>query len=262
MPLDPKSGVYFEVHRTRNGAAPALMIGLPLMASHAQIFGADSGELLRGYLDRLIDAYQVMLIDYPSIGRSQDIAPQDLTAERVTHDLLAVASAAGFERFAYWGYSWSGAVGLQLASRTDRLSALVIGGWPAMGGPYEEILRAATIKMANPEPSSLAVLRSPAQYAQWLHFYRSVLRWPERQSLRAIQCPCLQQFGAAGDLVEAEIPVPIASRIRANRAELESLGWTVNEVAGFGHEVTLRPEVCVPPVRAFLDRVLQAAEVA
>jgi pimeloyl-ACP methyl ester carboxylesterase len=262
MPMDPKSGVYFEVHGLRTNTGPALMIALPLMASHTQVFGADSAAMLRGYLDRLVDDYQVILIDYPSIGRSRDIAPEDLTAERVTQDLLSVASAAGFERFAYWGYSWSGAVGLQLASRTDRLAALVIGGWPALGGPYEEILRAATIKLAHPEPSSLVVLRSPAQYAQWLHFYRSVLAWRESDSVRAIRCPCMQQFGAAGDLIEAGVSVPIASRIRSQRSELESLGWTVNEIAGFGHEVAMKPELCVPAVRVFLDRVLAPAQVA
>ena len=37
------------------------------------------------------------------------------------YSLLGVADAAGLSRFAFWGYSWGGNVGLQLASRTDRL---------------------------------------------------------------------------------------------------------------------------------------------
>ncbi|MFO0444000.1 MAG: alpha/beta fold hydrolase, partial [Betaproteobacteria bacterium] len=59
----------------------------------------------------------MLLLDYPSIGRSRDIAPEALTADRVCADLLGVADAAGCERFAYWGYSWGGNVGLQLATR-------------------------------------------------------------------------------------------------------------------------------------------------
>jgi len=55
-------------------------------------------------------------------------------------DILAVADAAGVDRFAWFGFSFGGVVGLQLASRTNRLSALVCGGWPPLGGQYAETL--------------------------------------------------------------------------------------------------------------------------
>ena len=51
-----------------------------------------------------------------------------------------MADAAGADRFAYYGYSWLALAGLQLALRTDRLSALVMGGYPPLDGPYEEML--------------------------------------------------------------------------------------------------------------------------
>ena len=250
MPLDPKTGVFYKLH----GQGRPLLIALPLMASHTELFGPESAAMLNGYLDGLTDRYRVLLVDYPSIGQSRDIAPCDLTADRVCADLLGVASAAGFDRFAYWGYSWSGAVGLQLASRTDRLSALVIGGWPPLDGPYENILAAARKKLHHPEPSSLKVLRSPAQYAQWVHYYESMLGWPEREAVSRIECPKMVYFGAAGDLVEAGIPVTIASNIRCNQATLEAQGWTVHEVPGQGHGETAMPEHVVPAVREFLDR--------
>jgi hypothetical protein len=46
-------------------------------------------------------------------------------------------------------------VGLQLAIRTDRLTALVMGGFPPLSGPYDEMLdvTSATHRMAS-EPSS------------------------------------------------------------------------------------------------------------
>ena len=258
MPLDQRTGVYYELH----GAGQPLMIGLPLMASHTALFGAESAAMLRGYLDRLTDRYQVMLIDYPSIGASRDIAPHELTAERVCTDLLGVASAAGFARFAYWGYSWSGAVGLQLATRSDRLDALVIGGWPPLDGPYAEILAAARRKLPNPEPSSLKVLRSPAQYAQWIHFYESLRDWPEQDAVARIACPRMVYFGGDGDLVEAGIPVTIASNIRRQRRTLEGLEWTVCEVPGQGHGGMALPELAVSPVRAFLDASLPNSSAA
>ena len=252
MPLDPKTGVFYKLH----GQGRPLLIALPLMASHTELFGPESAAMLNGYLDGLTDRYRVLLVDYPSIGQSRDIAPRDLTADRVCADLLGVASAAGFDRFAYWGYSWSGAVGLQLAARTDRLTALVIGGWPPLDGPYAQILAAARKKLPDPEPSSLKVLRSKAQYAQWIRYYESMLHWPERESVAHITCPRMVVFGAEGDLVEADIPVTIASNIRRHRATLEAQGWRVHEIAGHGHGVCMLPELVVPPVRAFLDGLL------
>ncbi len=138
MPLDAASGVYFETH----GSGPAVMITLPLMASFNDIFGDGLQSVFEGYVEPLKDRFSLILIDYPSIGKSRDIAPEELTVDRVCSDLLSVATAAGQERFAYWGYSWSGAVGLQLASRTHRLSALAIGGWPPLDAPYGNILEA------------------------------------------------------------------------------------------------------------------------
>jgi pimeloyl-ACP methyl ester carboxylesterase len=226
------------------------------MASFTELFGSEMQPVLDGYLNRLTDRYRVLRVDYPSIGGSRDIAPENLTADRVCADLLAVASAAGFDRFAYWGYSWGAAVGLQLAARTHRLTALVMGGWPPLGAPYAGILQATRLKQANPEPSSLKVLRSKDQYRQWEAYYSSMLDWPEAESVARITCPKMVFFGGDGDLVEADIPIRIASLIRENRTALEQLGWVLHEFPGQGHGVCMTPEIVVPPVRSFLDRVL------
>jgi pimeloyl-ACP methyl ester carboxylesterase len=252
MPIDPASGVFYDVQ----GQGQPLLIGLPLMASFTQLFGTELQGVLDGYLDRLTDRYRVLRVDYPSIGGSRDIAPEDLTAERVCADLLAVATAAGFDRFAYWGYSWGAAAGLQLAARTDRLTALVLGGWPPLGAPYDGILRATRLKQADPEPSSLKVLRSKAQYRQWETYYASMRDWPEAESVARIRVPKMVYFGGEGDLVEAGIPIRIASIIREHRLTLERQGWTVHEIDGQGHGVCMAPELFVPAVRAFLDAAL------
>ena len=97
-----------------------------------------------------------------------------------------MASAAGFDSFAYWGYSWGAAVGLQLAARTQRITALVLGGWPPLGAPYDAILQATRLKQSDPEPSSLKVLRSPAQYTQWIHYGQSIAGWHEREAVARV----------------------------------------------------------------------------
>jgi pimeloyl-ACP methyl ester carboxylesterase len=100
------------------------------------------------------------------------------------------------------------------------------------------------------------VLRSRDQYRQWETYYASMLNWPEAQSVARIACPKLVYFGGDGDLVEAGVPIRIASLIRENRTALEQLGWVVHEVPGQGHGVCMAPELVVPPVRSFLDQVL------
>lgn len=252
MPLDSASGVFYDVQ----GQGQPLLIGLPLMASLTQIFGSEMQDVLDGYLDRLTDRYRVLRVDYPSIGGSRDIAPQDLTADRVCADLLAVATAAGFDRFAYWGYSWGAAAGLQLASRTDRLTALVLGGWPPLGAPYKDILQATRLKQPDPEPSSLKILRSKQQYRQWETYYASMLSWCEGESVARIRIPKMVFFGSEGDLVEAGVPIRIASIIREQRTTLEGQGWVICELADKDHGVCMAPQLVVPPVRAFLDGAL------
>jgi hypothetical protein len=82
-----------------------------------------------------------------------------------------------------------------------------------------------------------------------------MLNWPEADSVQRIACPKMAFFGGDGDLVEAGIPIRIASLIREHRADLLRQGWTVHEIAGQGHGVCMAPELVVPPVMDFLDKV-------
>ena len=238
------------------GDGAPVLITLPLMASHTEIFGGESAVVVDGYLDRLTDAYRVLLVDYPNIGRSTSPPAHEMTADRVCSDLLAVVDAAGFDRFVYWGYSWGAAAGLQLATRTDRLLAFVIGGWPPLGAQYRDILEAARNQLDDPSPSARVVLREPAQYAQWVTFYESVLDWPERAAVEGISCPRMVFFGEQGDVDPGGENILIASTLRERRRDLEGLGWRVHEIPGREHSVCVDPAVVVPPVRAFLDEAM------
>jgi pimeloyl-ACP methyl ester carboxylesterase len=97
--------------------------------------GAPTPALGRSLIDGLSDAFQVVAFDYE--GQVLQVPkPDTLTPANLAGDLLAVADAAGADRFAYYGYSWLALAGLQLAIRTDRLAALVMGGLPPIDGPY------------------------------------------------------------------------------------------------------------------------------
>jgi pimeloyl-ACP methyl ester carboxylesterase len=87
--------------------------------------------------------------------------PDTLTPVNVAGDILAVADAAGAERFAYYGYSWLAMGGLQLAIRTDRLWALAMGGYPPVDGPYAEMLQVTAA--AHRCPPKRAPRRPPSE---------------------------------------------------------------------------------------------------
>jgi len=97
-------------------------------AEELRRWGVDPA-LGRSLIDGLGDAFRVVAFDYE--GHVLEVPkPDTLTPANVVADLLAVADAAGADRFAYYGYSWHAVNGLQLAVRTDRLTALAMGGYP------------------------------------------------------------------------------------------------------------------------------------
>lgn len=198
----------------------------------------------RGYYDQITDRYRVVVIADPSA----DDSPANIasyTADRLCADVLAVADAAGVDRFAWYGFSFGSVVGLQLASRTDRLSALVCGGWPPLGGQYAETL-------AHLEEEAAQGRTMPA-----LTFYRSIRSWPEREVVSKLACPRMTFAGSKDEFVAGKSQrIRIGPLIAEHRAELERMGWTVQLIDGFGHELGARPDVIMPILRRFLDPIL------
>jgi len=250
--IDASTGIHFEVA----GEGPALLLGFPFFASFDEIMPDPMRGIVAHIVGGLADDYRVMTIDYPSIGRSRDVPAAELTAHRVVSDILAVTAAAGFEDFIYSGYSWGASVGLQLAKASDRIAALVLGGWPPMGADYALMLRAAMSQVDDPPQDVQVVLREPAQYAQWVSYYRSLQDFDQLELLHALarrNIPCMIYVGEQGDTTAGEEQVANATIIRRHRAPLEALGWQVNLVPGVGHEMGLDPEQVLTLLRGFLD---------
>ena len=198
----------------------------------------------RGYYDQLTDRYRVVVIDNSTFENSRANIDASQTADRVCADILAVADAAGVDRFAWFGFSFGGVVGLQLASRTNRLSALVCGGWPPLGGQYAETLGYAEEEAAQ------------GRVTPFLTFYRSVREWPEREAVSKFTCPRMAFAGNKDEFEAGAQRIRIGPLIAEHRAELERMGWTVQLIDGFGHELGARPDVVIPILRRFLDPVL------
>jgi pimeloyl-ACP methyl ester carboxylesterase len=247
------AGVYWEVH---GRAGPPVFLSFPVAASPDALPGPGTSPAVHRFLARLTDRYRVLVADYPSIGRSATVPPAEFTADRVCADLLGAADAAGFRQFAWWGGTFGAVVGLLLATRTSRVTALVSAGWPPLGAPYADMLRGTRLNARNPPPHALAILHSPAQYAQWVTFYESLRGCLADPDVARIACPKLVAYGANAESDVAGIPLPFAALIRERRSELESLGWHVAEVPDRDSALILDPEALVPVVRGFLDQVL------
>ncbi|MDA0568051.1 alpha/beta hydrolase [Streptomonospora sp. S1-112] len=139
------STIDFEVQ----GEGPTLLLPLdpaPVEGARAEELRAWGTDPALGHslMTGLADLVRVVAFPYENHVQAHP-KPDTLTADNVAADMLAVADAAGAERFAYYGYSWLALTGLQLALRTDRLSALAMGGFPPLGGPYAEMLRVTEV---------------------------------------------------------------------------------------------------------------------
>ena len=201
----------------------------------------------RGFYDQLTDRYRVIVIDNSAFDNN---SPANIdvsqTADRVCADILGVADAAGVDHFAWFGFSFGSVVGLQLASRTNRLSALVCGGWPPLGGQYAETLAYAEAEAAQGRAMTSTVT-----------FYRSIRGWPEREAVSKFTCPRMAFAGNKDEFVAGCCQkIRIGPLIAEHRAELEGMGWTVQLIDGFGHELGGRPDVIMPILRRFLDPIL------
>src|SRR5438093_5850053 len=162
--LHDGSTIEIEVH----GAGPTLLLPVnpqPVTGPQAEQmrkYGADPA-LGQALIKGLSDAFRIVAFDYEGqcLRRPK---PDTLTPATTANDLLAVADAAEADRFAYYGYSWLATIGLQLAIRTDRLSALLMGGFPPLNGPYEEMLRITT---AAYEMAGAAQTEPPENADEW-----------------------------------------------------------------------------------------------
>lgn len=250
LPVDPRpvEGPRAEELR-RWGADPAL--GASLMAG-------------------LADVHRVVAFGYEAHVLATP-KPDTLTPEAVAADVLAVADAAGVERFAYYGYSWLAVVGLQLAVRSERLWGLAMGGYPPLDGPYAEMLAltdaAHELALAGPpetpaapaEPgdwSSTTITMTPAQTGQFATLYRALQDFDDRAAQQRLTCPRLCLVGAedAIDYPEAwgGVRLDIGGRVAARRAELLDLGWDVAVLDGRDHLGAMQTSAVLPILRPWL----------
>jgi pimeloyl-ACP methyl ester carboxylesterase len=282
--LHDDSTLAVEVH----GRGPALLLPVnprPVegpQAEELRRWGVDPA-LGRSLIDGLADAFRVVAFDYEG-HVLQAPKPDTLTPANLVADLLAVADAAGADRFAYYGYSWLAVAGLQLAIRTDRLTALAMGGYPPLDGPYRQMLQVTTashqMAVANaasppgtaaaspataepsgqpagePDWSQVEVTLSEAQTRQFVTLYQALQDFDDRAAQARLRGRRLCFVGSADEIVYDErwggVRVSTANLVLDRRAELEALGWQVRVLEGLDHTQAMQAAQVLPILRPWL----------
>lgn len=272
------------------GSGPAVLLSVnpvPVegpQAEELRKWGVDPA-LGQALIDGLSDRFRVVAFDYEGQVMARP-KPDTLTPSNMAADFLAIADAVGADRFAWYGYSWLALAGLQLAVRTDRLSALMIGGFPPIGGPYREMLAVTTATHAlatatsaetgdsgtvsdwgeassdagDYDWSSVEVTMTEAQTRQFVTLYRNLQDFDDRAAQARITCPRLCFAGSADTIDYGErwgnVRVSMADAVVGNRAELESLGWDVRILNDLDHTQAMQPGAVLPVLAPWLASVL------
>jgi pimeloyl-ACP methyl ester carboxylesterase len=262
------------------GRGPTVLLAVnpqPVLGPEAEELGRWGVDpaLGRTLVDGLGDAFRVVAFDYE--GHVLHVPkPDTLTPANLAGDLLAVADAAGADRFAYYGYSWRAVAGLQLAIRTDRLWGLAMGGYPPLDGPYAQMLRVTTAthemavaNAASPPPpppaadpagevdwSQVQVTLSEAQTRQFVTMYQALQGFDDRAAQARLTCARLCFVGSADEIAYDErwggVRVSMAGPVVARRAELEALGWEVRVLEGLDHTQAMQAAHVLPILRPWL----------
>jgi pimeloyl-ACP methyl ester carboxylesterase len=218
-------------------------------------------SLIRG----LCGSFRVVVFDYEGQCLLTP-KPDTLTPANVVTDLLSVADAVGADRFAYYGYSWLAMIGLQLAIRTDRLSALIMGGFPPLGGPYKEMLRVTTAandiagavqsSQTSDEDEWSSVVLSKDQTQQYVTLYQALQGFNDRTAQALITCPRLCFVGSADEIQYGkrwgDVRVSLASPIVRKQTQLEGLGWDVRVLDGLDHIQAMQATQVIPIIQQWL----------
>ena len=255
-PLADGGHIDFEVH---GDSGPFLFLGSQLYVTSMLPGG---NELKPQYVDRLKNDYRVIVADWPrGTGASSPALSESCTKENAIADIHAIADAAGAETFAWWGYSFGAAVGLQLCRNNPRISAFVCGGFPPLAQPLSDMLYVVR-KMAIPGavvlPEGMELTEGMKQMGQQsIRFYESVAGNDDRQNVAEITCPRMVLHDVKDVIELGGITHDLSMRTRAEEDTLKQMGWDVAWIeTGQDHYAMLDAKAMGEAFKPLLDKHL------
>ena len=246
---DDGTALYFETHGSR--ANPPILMGSHFYPTRS----SDDDAFTDHWIEQLQEEFFLLIADYPrGIGRTGN--PQGLTyhPDIAAREYLLIADAAGIDRFGWLGYSFGGAMGVQVACRTNRVTALAVGGFPPLNAPFRRMLELAT-DMAN-DPPPLPESIAPGVLATTVGFYEPLVVWPQREAIAKLTMPRMVFMGDQDGVKPGLLSAPLAVHLRAAEGELRALGWQVRWLDGEDHVSAIRPDASFAAVHRFFRDAL------
>jgi pimeloyl-ACP methyl ester carboxylesterase len=233
---------------------PAIFLGPHFYAS----YGRTDADDTQRWIDGLKDEFFLIVADYPrGFGPTRNPIGMDFTPDFAAEEYGRIADAAGVDRFAWVGYSYGGAMGVQVACRSGRVSALAVGGFPPLNAPFRDMVDITT-HFAGTTPADAGL--DPQLLWSSVGFYTPLLDWPERDELAKLDMPRMAFTGTDDVGVPAQgVDTPLAARLRAAEPELKAMGWQVEWLDGQDHMTTIQAAVSLPVVRDFFRQSLLSA---
>jgi pimeloyl-ACP methyl ester carboxylesterase len=250
--------IAFGVHGPAR--APGILVCYPWTPGNAR-YMSEVARLDLGRLSANVDQLlanlaahaRVAVFDYPrGIGETTWPQPDDLTVVTMVNDYLAVADAAGLTDFILLGYSWSASAAIEVAHRTSRCSALVVGGWPPLDSPHRE-LRDVCLALAEDrrDPRS----RLAGMYAR---YYQSLLD-DHPAGRRSTAVPRVLFYGTGDTEPMAGESGSALSLIRRNTNQLADQGWRIIEVPERDHLGCTAADIVSPIVLSVVSALYPGA---
>ncbi|MDT9600601.1 alpha/beta fold hydrolase [Sphingosinicella rhizophila] len=241
--------IWFATHG--DPLRPALFLGPHFYAS----FGRTDGDDTDKWIDGLKEDFFLIVADYPrGFGRTGNPLGMDFTPGIAAAEYERIAEAAGVERFGWVGYSYGGAIGVQVACRSDRVSALAVGGFPPLDAPYQDMVDITT-RMATAMEAAGGV--DPKLLWSSVGFYSPLPQWPEDEEMAKLEIPRMAFMGTEDIGVPLHgVDLPLAAILREAEPAMKRMGWQVAWLEGQDHVTTIEAAVSLPAVRDFFRKSL------
>ena len=142
-----------------------------------------------------------------------------------------------------------------MATRSDRLTALMVGGFPPLNAPFERMTWVVK-DMAKNLPQMAGVEFSRKLANQSVGFYEPLIGWSERDEVSQVKIPRMVFIGS-NDIAQGlpeQYKTELAEPVRESETELRDMGWEIHWILGAGHLDAIKPERALSIVRRFLDR--------
>jgi pimeloyl-ACP methyl ester carboxylesterase len=182
-------------------------------------------------LDELARRRRVIVASPFGFGRSGRDVAGNYAESDFLEDLLFVCDLADAGRFSVFGYSMTAAIAARLASVSDRVAAVVAGGFPLLGS-YQAV-HDGVAKHVREEPGIIEQLWDQFDVRAAVALYQTIANLPAGDLVDRRTCSMHAFWGGDDEVLRGFDTSPDL------RADLEERGVAVTTVDGADHDSVL-----------------------